>query len=130
MVVDLTVDAEGQLRVDRVVAAVDVGEQIVNLSGAEQQVQGSVIDGLSALWHQGLDIEAGRVVQSNFHDHRLLRMPESPARIDVHFVRSTHPSTGLGEPALPPVAPAVCNAIFAATGVRVRDWPLARTSLR
>ena len=130
MVVDLTVDAEGQLRVDRVVAAVDVGEQIVNLSGAEQQVQGSVIDGLSALWHQGLDIEAGRVVQSNFHDHRLLRLPESPARIDVHFVRSTHPSTGLGEPALPPVAPAVCNAIFAATGVRVRDWPLARTSLR
>lgn len=130
MVVDLTVDPEGQLRVDRVVAAVDVGEQIVNLSGAEQQVQGSVIDGLSALWHQGLDIEAGRIVQSNFHDHRLLRLPEAPARIDVHFVRSPHPSTGLGEPALPPVAPAVCNAIFVATGVRIRDWPLARTSLR
>ena len=129
MVVDITVDAEGQLRVDRVVAAVDVGAQIVNLSGAEQQVQGAVVDGLSALWHQGLDIDAGRIVQSNFHDLRLLRLPEAPARIDVHFVRSQHPSTGLGEPALPPVAPAVCNAIFAATGVRIRDWPLARTSL-
>lgn len=130
MVADVSVDAEGRLRVDRVVAAVDVGEQIVNLSGAEQQVQGAVVDGLSALWHQGLDIEAGRIVQSNFHDHPLLRLPDAPARIDVHFVRSPHPSTGLGEPALPPVAPAICNAIFAATGVRVRDWPLARTSLR
>lgn len=130
MVVDVSVDAEGQLRVDRVVAAVDVGEQIVNLSGAEQQVQGAVVDGLSALWRQGLDIEAGRIVQSNFHDHPLLRLPDAPARIDVHFVRSPHPSTGLGEPALPPVAPAVCNAIFAATGVRIRDWPLLRTPLR
>ena len=129
MVADVSVDAEGRLRVDRVVAAVDVGEQIVNLSGAEQQVQGAVVDGLSALWHQGLDIAAGRIVQSNFHDHRLLRLPDAPARIDVHFVRSPHPSTGLGEPALPPVAPAVCNAIFAATGVRIRDWPLSRTSL-
>ncbi len=130
MVVDVTVDAQGLLRVQRVVAAVDVGQQIVNLSGAEQQVQGAVIDGLSALWHQGVDIVDGRVVQSNFHDHPLLRLPDAPPRIDVHFVRSANPSTGLGEPALPPVAPAVCNAIFAATGVRVRDWPLTSVSLR
>lgn len=129
MVAEVTVNATGRLRVDRIVAAVDVGEQIVNLSGAEQQVQGAVVDGLSALWHQGIDIVQGRVVQSNFHDHPMLRLPEAPARIEVHFVRSPHPSTGLGEPALPPVAPAVCNAIFAATGVRVRDWPLRRTSL-
>lgn len=126
MVAEVSVDAEGRLRVDRIVAAVDVGEQIVNLSGAEQQVQGAVIDGLSALWHQGVDIAQGRVVQSNFHDHPMLRLPEAPTRIEVHFVRSAHATTGLGEPALPPVAPAVCNAIFAATGVRVRDWPLPR----
>lgn len=130
MVAEVSVDRDGQLRVDRIVAAVDVGEQIVNLSGAEQQVQGAVVDGLSALWQQGLDIDAGRIVQSNFHEHPLLRLPAAPARIDVHFVRSPQPSTGLGEPALPPVAPAICNAIFAATGVRVRDWPLSRTPLR
>lgn len=130
MAVELSVDADGQLRIDRVVAAIDVGEQIVNLSGAEQQVQGAVVDGLSALWRQGLDIQQGRVLQSNFHDHPLLRLPDAPRRIDVHFVRSAHPSTGLGEPALPPVAPAVCNAIFAATGVRIRRWPLSLTDLR
>lgn len=130
MVAEVTVSQQGRLTVDRVVCVCDVGEQIVNLSGAEAQVQGSVIDGLSAMWLQELAFDAGRVTQSNFHDYPLLRMPEAPRRIEVHFLRSDNPPSGLGEPALPPVAPAVCNAIARATGHRVRQLPLSRVDLR
>lgn len=129
-VAEVTVSTSGQLRVDRVVVVTDIGAQIVNLSGAENQVQGSVIDGLSTLMHPELNIEGGRVVQSNFHDYKLLRMPEAPPTIDVHFLKTDYPVTGLGEPVLPPLAPAVCNAIFAATGIRVRELPLSKTDLR
>ncbi len=129
MVAEVTVSREGKLKVDRVVVAADVGRQIVNLSGAEHQVEGSVIDGMSTLMFPELDIAGGRIVQSNFHDYHLLRMPDAPGRIDVHFVLSDNPVTGLGEPAFPPLAPAVCNAIFAATGKRVRELPLSKTDL-
>jgi isoquinoline 1-oxidoreductase beta subunit len=128
-VAEVNVSRAGDLRVDRVVAAVDVGSQIVNLSGAENQVQGSIIDGLNAAWRQELDIKQGRVVQSNFHEYPMLRMPDAPRKIEIHFVKTDYPPTGLGEPALPPLAPAVFNAIFAATGKRVRQLPLARTDL-
>jgi isoquinoline 1-oxidoreductase beta subunit len=128
-VAEVTVTPAGELRVDRVVAAVDVGSQIVNLSGAENQVQGSVTDGLNAAWRQELDIKQGRVVQSNFHEYPMLRIADAPRSIEIHFVKSDYPPTGLGEPALPPLAPAVCNAIFAATGKRVRQLPISRTDL-
>ena len=128
-VAEVTVSPAGELKVDRVVAAVDVGSQIVNLSGAENQVQGSIIDGLSAAWRQELDIKQGRVVQSNFHEYPMLRIPDAPRSIEIHFVKTDYPPTGLGEPALPPLAPAVCNAIFAATGRRVRRLPISRTDL-
>jgi isoquinoline 1-oxidoreductase beta subunit len=128
-VAEVTVSRDGKLKVDRVVVVTDIGAQIVNLSGAENQVQGSVIDGLSTLMYPELNIENGRVVQSNFHEYPLLRMPDTPTRIDVHFLKTDYPVTGLGEPALPPLAPAVCNAIFAATGKRVRELPLSRTDL-
>jgi isoquinoline 1-oxidoreductase beta subunit len=128
-VAEVTVSKSGELRVDRVVVVTDIGAQIVNLSGAENQVQGSVIDGLSTLMHPELNIEGGRVVQSNFHEYKLLRMPETPTRIDIHFLKTDYPVTGLGEPVLPPLAPAVCNAIFAATGKRVRELPLGKTDL-
>jgi isoquinoline 1-oxidoreductase beta subunit len=128
-VAEVTVSKTGELRVDRVVVVTDIGAQIVNLSGAENQVQGSVIDGLSTLMHPELNIEGGRVVQSNFHEYKLLRMPETPTKIDIHFLKTDYPVTGLGEPVLPPLAPAVCNAIFAATGKRVRELPLSKTDL-
>ncbi len=128
-VAEVTVSKKGELRVDRVVVVSDIGAQIINPSGAENQVQGSVIDGLSTLKYAELGIEDGRIVQSNFSDYPLLRLPEAPPRIDVHFVKTGFPVTGLGEPALPPLAPAVCNAIFAATGKRVRALPLSRADL-
>jgi isoquinoline 1-oxidoreductase beta subunit len=128
-VAEVTVSKQGVLKVDRVVVVSDIGAQIVNLSGAENQVQGSVIDGLSTLMFSELNIERGRIVQSNFHEYPLLRMPDTPAKIEVHFLKTDFPVTGLGEPALPPLAPAVCNAIFAATGKRVRQLPLSGNDL-
>ena len=129
-VAEVTVSRDGELKVDRVTVVSDIGGQIVNLSGAENQVQGSVIDALGTLLHARLDIEDGRIVQSNFGDYPLIRLIESPPRIDVHFLKTDFAVTGLGEPAFPPLAPAVCNAIFAATGHRVRKLPLSGTDLR
>jgi len=128
-VAEVTVSKDGKLKVDRVVVATDIGAQIINLSGAENQVQGSVVDGLGALMFQQLNIEQGRIVQSNFHDYPMIRINDAPTQVDVHFLKTNNSVTGLGEPALPPLAPAVCNAIFAATGVRVRQLPLLQTDL-
>ena len=128
-VAEVTVSKDGKLKVDRVVVSTDIGAQIVNLSGAENQVQGSVVDGLGALIFQQLDIEKGRIVQSNFGDYPMIRIADAPTKVEVHFLKTDFPVTGLGEPALPPLAPAVCNAIFAAIGKRVRQLPLLRTDL-
>lgn len=121
------VSKEGALKVEQLWAAVDVGP-IVNRSGAENQVQGSMLDGLSAAWFQEITLADGRVQQATFTDYPLLRLPDSPP-IEVHFLESNVPPTGLGEPALPPTAPAVCNALFAATGKRVRELPLRKARL-
>ena len=128
-VAEVTVSKKGELSVDRVVVVTDIGAQIVNLSGAEHQVQGSVLDGISTLKYPELDIQKGRIVQSNFHEYPLMRMGDSKTKIEVHFLKTDFPVTGLGEPAFPPLAPAVCNAIFAATGKRVRQLPLKNTDL-
>lgn len=129
-VAEVTVSKSGELKVDRVTVVSDIGAQIVNLSGAENQVQGSVVDGLGTLMFQELNIERGRIVQGNFNEYPMIRIPDAPTKIDVHFLKTNYPVTGLGEPALPPLAPAVCNAIFAATGKRVRQFPLSRSDLR
>jgi isoquinoline 1-oxidoreductase subunit beta len=125
-VAEVSLDSSGRIRVHRIVAAVDCGT-VVNPSGAEAQVQGGVIDGLSAALYGDITVDRGRVRQSNFGDYRLLRMREAPA-IEVHFVRSSAPPSGLGEPPISPVAPAVANAVFAAVGRRIRRLPLSAGS--
>ncbi|HVW22337.1 MAG TPA: molybdopterin cofactor-binding domain-containing protein [Opitutaceae bacterium] len=128
-VAEVTVSKDGELKVDRVTAAVDVGSQIVNLSGAENQIQGSIIDGLGTAMFQSLDVAKGRIVQSNLPEYPMIRMPDAPRQIDIHFLKTDYPPTGLGEPALPPLAPAVANAVFAATGKRIRELPFSKTDL-
>jgi isoquinoline 1-oxidoreductase beta subunit len=126
-VAKVKVEADGSWRVLKVWVVGDIGSVIVNPSGALNQIQGAMIDGIGAL-RQAITFEKGRAVQLNFNAIPMMRMSEVP-QIDVHFVRSDNPPTGLGEPALPPVLPAVCNAIFAATGVRIRKLPLDQALL-
>jgi isoquinoline 1-oxidoreductase beta subunit len=111
----------GMPRVHRVVCAVDCG-MAVNPNGVKAQLEGGVVYGLSAL-HEEITLERGRVTQSNYHDYPVLRMAESPL-IEVHIVPSAEAPTGVGEPGVPPVLPAVTNAIFAATGKRIRRLPI------
>ena len=115
--------SKGVVTVHKAWVAADVGAQITNLSGAENQCQGSCIDGVSQALGQTLTINNGRVVEDNFDNYPLLRMPRS-FPVDVHFRATDNPVTGMGEPALPPVIPALCNAIFAATGKRIRSLPI------
>jgi isoquinoline 1-oxidoreductase beta subunit len=122
-VVDVSVSKDKKLTVHRVVLAADIGI-IVNQLGVEQQAQGAVMDGLSVALGQRITMERGAVEQRNFGDYPLMRIAAAP-KVDAYFVDSDISPTGFGEPALPPLAPALANAIFAATGERVRTLPLS-----
>jgi isoquinoline 1-oxidoreductase beta subunit len=112
----------GQVKVNRIISAVDVGTP-VNPNGIRAQVEGAIVYGLTAALKSQISIENGRAVQSNFNKFTTLSMKETP-HIEVHIVPSTIEPTGIGEPGLPPTAPALANAIFAATGKRIRRLPL------
>jgi isoquinoline 1-oxidoreductase beta subunit len=121
-VAEISVDG-GELKIHRIVCVVDCG-QMVNPKIIESQIEGGILFGLSAALWGDIRIAAGRVLQSNFHNYRVLRSNEIP-KIDVHLLPGTELPGGIGEPAVALVAPAVCNAIFAATGTRLRSLPIA-----
>jgi isoquinoline 1-oxidoreductase beta subunit len=121
-VTEVTVKPDNSFRVDRVVCAVDCGIA-VNPDNVRAQMEGGIGFGLSAALHGAITLKNGEVEQSNFHDYPILRIHEMP-RIDVHIVPSAANPTGVGEPGVPPIAPAVANAIASATGKRLRTLPL------
>jgi isoquinoline 1-oxidoreductase subunit beta len=125
-VAEVSVSPAGDVRVHRVVCAIDCGMH-VNPSTIEAQMQGGIVYGLTAALNGAITIENGRVTQSNFHDYPMLRLAEMPV-VEVYIVPSNEAPGGVGEPGTPPIAPAVCNAIFAATGKRIRRLPIGKVT--
>jgi isoquinoline 1-oxidoreductase beta subunit len=122
----VSVGSDGLPKVERVVCAADCGIAI-NPDVVRAQLEGGMGYGLSAALFGAIDLEGGRVTQSNFHDYRVLRIDEMPA-IEVHIVASTESPTGIGEPGVPPIAPAIANAWVKLTGERVYALPFARSA--
>ena len=123
-VAEVSVATDGAVKVHRVVCAVDCGP-VVNPSIVEAQMESAIVYGLTAALYGEIAIEGGRVKQSNFHDYQMLRLAEMP-KVEVYIVPSTDAQGGVGEPGTPPIAPAVANAIFAATGKRIRKLPIGK----
>lgn len=127
-VAEVTVKDDGSFKVDRIVCAVDCG-LVINPDVVRAQMEGGIGFGLSTALYGALTLKDGHVEQSNFHDYPVLRINEMPA-VEVHMVASQEKPTGVGEPGVPPVAPAVANALFAATGQRIRTLPFDRHTQR
>ncbi|ANK81627.1 MAG: hypothetical protein TEF_13105 [Rhizobiales bacterium NRL2] len=123
-VAEISVGGAGELTIHRIVCAVDCG-RVINPAIAESQVHGAVLWGLEGALFSEITVEGGRVEQSNFHDYRVMHLSEAPP-VEVHFIDGDAHPTGLGEPGTPPAAGALVNAIFAATGRRIRELPLTR----
>jgi isoquinoline 1-oxidoreductase beta subunit len=117
----------GKLKVHKITCAIDCG-LAVNPDGVKAQIEGGVIFGLTAFLHGELTFENGQVKQRNFHDYKMVRMHEAPV-VEVHIVDSKEKMGGAGEPGVPPVAPAIANAIYAATGKRIRRLPIQPSDL-
>ena len=124
-VVEVSIGEEGLPKVERAVTAVDCGQPI-NPDVIRAQMDGGLGFGLSAALFDAIDLEDGRVVQSNFHDYRQLRINEMP-KVEIHIIPSSEKPSGVGEPGVPPIAPAVANAWAKLTGERVHDLPFARS---
>lgn len=127
-VAEVSVEKDGSVRVDRVVCAVDCG-RVINPDIVRAQMESGIVYGLSAALYGEITIAGGAVEQSNFHDYPVLRINEMPV-VEVHIVPSTQPPTGVGEPGVPPIAAAVTNALFAATGKRIRRLPIRPEDLK
>jgi isoquinoline 1-oxidoreductase beta subunit len=127
-VAEVSVKPDGTVRVHKVVCAIDCGK-IVNPDTIRAQMESGIVFGLSAALHGEITLKNGRVEQSNFHDYPVLRLNEMPV-VDVFIVSSTEPPGGVGEPGVPPIAPAVGNAVFAATGKRIRRLPIRAGDLK
>jgi len=126
-VAEVSVSAAGEVRVHKVVCAVDCG-QLVNPNIIEAQMEGGIVFGLSAALHGAVTFQEGRVEQNNFHDYPILNLAQMP-EIEVYIVPSREEPGGIGEPGVPPIAPAVTNAIFRATGTRIRRLPIRKEEL-
>jgi isoquinoline 1-oxidoreductase beta subunit len=127
-VAEVSVAADGTPKVHRVVAAVDCG-MTVNPQTIVRQIEGGIVYGLSAALYGKITFKDGRVEQGNFHDYAVLRMNEMP-KVEVHILPSSEHPGGIGEPGTPPAAPALTNAIFAATGKRIRTLPIDTSLLK
>jgi isoquinoline 1-oxidoreductase beta subunit len=123
-VADVTVSANKKIKVNKVWVAGDIGSHVINLGASENLTQGAIVDGMSEML-QEISLKDGRVAQSNYHEHPLVKMSQTPP-IEVHFLKTNNPPTGLGEPALPPILPAIANAVFSATGERIRTMPMTK----
>jgi isoquinoline 1-oxidoreductase beta subunit len=124
-VVQVEVNDAGQVQIKRVDTALDAGT-VVNPEMARQQFEGAAVMGTSLAFYGEITAKDGAIEQSNFNDYQVARMKDAPHETHIHIVPSDAPPAGIGEPGLPPFAPALCNAIFAATGKRVRELPLSR----
>ena len=121
--VEVEVSEQGDLNIIKAWSAIDAGT-VVNTDTVKNQVQGGSIFGLTAALSDGITFDNGRAQQSNFHNYRVPRMSDAPLEVDVEVIDSDAPPAGVGEPATPVFAPALCNAIFAACGKRIRQLPI------